>query len=105
MDAVFACNDQIALGVLRAATKLGINIPEDLALVGYDNIPESEYFCSPLTTIRQNFSEQGKIMVDEIERRIRERQDHKDDIPKTEFLTPDLIVRESSIRKLSAKSL
>jgi LacI family transcriptional regulator len=98
MDALFACNDQMALGVLRAASKVGINIPKDLALVGYDNIPEAEYFCSPLTTIRQNFSEQGRIMVDEIERRIRTRQDGNADIPKTEFLEPELVVRESSIR-------
>jgi LacI family transcriptional regulator len=72
IEAVFACNDQMVLGVLRADSKVGVRIPEGLALIGYDNIPEAEYFCSPLTTIRQNFSEQGIIMVDEIERRIRE---------------------------------
>jgi LacI family transcriptional regulator len=98
IDAVFACNDQMALGVLRAAAKNGINIPEDLALVGYDNLPEAEFFCSPLTTVRQNFSDQGRIMVDEIERRIRERQLHQFDSPKSELLQPELVIRESSIR-------
>ena len=98
IDAVFACNDQMALGVLRAASQTHHKIPDDIALVGYDNIPESEYFPSPLTTIRQNFSEQGKIIVEELERRIRERGEDMEDIPKTVFLTPELIIRESTIR-------
>jgi LacI family transcriptional regulator len=96
IDAIFACNDQMALGALRAASKLGRKVPEDLALVGYDNIPESEYFSSPLTTVRQNFSEQGKRIVEEIERRIRERREGIEDIPTTEFMNPELIIRESS---------
>jgi LacI family transcriptional regulator len=96
IDAIFACNDQMALGGLRAASKLGRKVPEDLALVGYDNIPESEYFSSPLTTVRQNFSEQGKRIVEEIERRIRERREGIEDIPTTEFMNPELIIRESS---------
>lgn len=96
MDAVFACNDQMALGVLKAASELGKKVPDDIALVGYDNIPESEYFSSPLTTIRQNFSGQGKKIVEEIERRIRERKEGKEDIAKAEIMNPELIVRESS---------
>jgi LacI family transcriptional regulator len=51
MDAVFACNDQMALGVLRAAQQLGWRVPEDLAVVGFDNIPESAYFWSPLRAV------------------------------------------------------
>ena len=99
MDAVFACNDQMALGLLKATTELGVAVPDDLAVVGYDNIPESEFFSPPLTTVRQNFSKQGEEIVDEIERRIRERQEGKEDVPRSEFMKPKLIVRESSIRK------
>ena len=99
MDAIYACNDQMALGVLKAADELGKRIPEDLSVVGYDNIPESEYFSSPLTTVRQNFSGQGKKIVDEIERRIREGREGKRDNPKTEIMKPKLIVRESSRKK------
>jgi LacI family transcriptional regulator len=99
IDAVFVFNDQMALGVLRAATTVGKRVPEDLALVGYDSIPESEYFSSSLTTVRQNFSEQGRIMVEEIERRIRRRQNGEADNPKTEFMKPELIIRDSSVRK------
>ena len=96
IDGVFACNDQMALGVLKAAAELAKNIPGDIALVGYDNIPESEYFSSPLTTIRQNFSGQGKKIVAEIKRRIQERNEGKEDTLETEIMTPELIIRESS---------
>jgi len=98
LDAVFTCNDQMALGALKAASRLGRKIPQDLCLVGYDNIPESEYFSSSLTTVRQNFSEQGRRMVTEIERRIREKQAGKADIPRQQYMEPELIIRESSVR-------
>jgi DNA-binding LacI/PurR family transcriptional regulator len=53
VQAVFACNDQMALGLMRAARKLGKRIPEDLAVLGFDDIPESAFFFPPLTTIRR----------------------------------------------------
>jgi LacI family transcriptional regulator len=96
MDAVFACNDQMALGVLKAASELGKKVPEDLAIVGYDNIPESEYFSSPLTTVRQNFTGQGRKIVEEIERRIRDRKEGNEDTPKAEVMKPELIIRGST---------
>jgi LacI family transcriptional regulator len=55
--AIFAANDQSALGVFQAADELGLNIPEDLSLVGFDNIEESKFLG--LTTIDQNLSEMG----------------------------------------------
>lgn len=96
LDGVFACNDQMALGVLKAAAEIGKKIPEEIALVGYDNIPESEYFSSPLTTIRQNFAEQGKKVVEEIERRIQDRSKDNEDIPENILMKPELIIRDSS---------
>src|SRR5258705_11733003 len=50
MDAVFVSNDQMALGVLRVAPALGRRVPADLAVVGFDNVPESAYFTPSLTT-------------------------------------------------------
>jgi LacI family transcriptional regulator len=58
-DAVFAGNDQMAYGVLDIAEQLGVRIPEQLALVGFDDNPFSAYLRPPLTTIRQPFSEMG----------------------------------------------
>ena len=59
MDAIFAGNDQTALGVLRAAHLAGRRVPGDLAVAGFDNIPESAYFWPPLTTINQNLKAVG----------------------------------------------
>ncbi len=63
MDAIFAANDQTALGVLSAATAKGIRVPYPLGVAGYDNIAESEYFTPPLTTIHQDFDLLGELAV------------------------------------------
>ena len=59
IDAVFVCNDQMALGAMKVAQKMGRKIPEDLAVVGFDDIPESPYFSPALSTIRQDTAEMG----------------------------------------------
>ena len=61
--AIFAANDEMALGVYQAARDAGFSIPEDLSVVGFDNIPEAAQ-CEPgLTTIHQPMQEMGKIAV------------------------------------------
>ena len=59
MTAIFAANDQMALGVLRAMNEAGRDIPGEVSVVGFDDIPEAAYFSPPLTTIRQDFDEMG----------------------------------------------
>ncbi|MGD0237224.1 MAG: LacI family DNA-binding transcriptional regulator [Syntrophorhabdales bacterium] len=49
--AIFAANDQMAFGAIRAANELGLRVPVDLAVVGFDNIPFGSYFDPPLTTV------------------------------------------------------
>jgi DNA-binding LacI/PurR family transcriptional regulator len=56
VTAVFAANDHIALGILKALRERGRRVPEDLSIVGFDDIPEAEYFVPPLTTIRPDFA-------------------------------------------------
>lgn len=63
MDAVFAANDQTALGVLSATTAKGIRVPHSLGIAGYDNISEAEYFSPSLTTIHQDFNLLGELAV------------------------------------------
>ena len=58
MTAIFAANDQMALGVLRAMNEAGRD-PDDVSVVGFDDIPEAPYFTPPLTTVRQDFIEVG----------------------------------------------
>ena len=61
--AVFAANDQMALGVLRALNEAGLRVPQDVSVVGFDDVPESGYFTPPLTTIRQDFPGLGKKIM------------------------------------------
>ena len=63
VTAVFAANDQTALGVIRAFHDAGRRVPEDVSIVGFDDTPESAYFTPALTTIRQDFGEVGRRCV------------------------------------------
>ena len=71
--AVVARNDFTAIGVLRAAHELGLAVPEDLAIVGFDNIPLSTFTIPPLTTVAQPITEQGhraaQFLIERIEHR------------------------------------
>jgi len=60
--AVFAGNDTLALGAMVAVREAGFSIPQDFAVVGYDDIPSAAFACPPLTTIRTHALEQGKIV-------------------------------------------
>jgi DNA-binding LacI/PurR family transcriptional regulator len=60
ITAVFVANDQMALGLLRAIHEAGRDVPGDLSVVGFDDIPEAAYFLPPLTTVRQDFIEMGR---------------------------------------------
>ena len=63
ITAVFAANDQTALGVLRACHELGRAVPSSLSVVGFDDSPESDSFWPPLTTVHQSFDEVGRRAV------------------------------------------
>jgi DNA-binding LacI/PurR family transcriptional regulator len=63
MDAVFASNDQMALSVLHSAAAREIRVPEDLAVIGFDNLPEAAFFTPALTTIEQPLDELGALAV------------------------------------------
>jgi len=60
VTAVFSANDQMALGLLRAFAERGRSVPEEISVVGFDDIPEAAYFRPPLTTVRQDFGELGR---------------------------------------------
>lgn len=59
VTAIFAANDQMALGVMRAIRETGRDVPGDVSVVGFDDIPEAPYYTPPLTTVRQDFIEVG----------------------------------------------
>ena len=60
---MFAANDQMALGVLRAFADAGRRVPEDVAVIGFDDVPDSADFRPPLTTVRQDFDALGERAV------------------------------------------
>lgn len=70
MDAVFASNDQMAQGLLHAAWTVNARVPQDLAVVGFDDIPEAAYFIPPLTTVRQQSTALGETAVRVLKRLI-----------------------------------
>jgi DNA-binding LacI/PurR family transcriptional regulator len=55
VTAVFAANDHLALGILRALHERGLRVPDDISVVGFDDVPEAGYFIPPLTTVRPDF--------------------------------------------------
>ena len=63
VTAVFVANDQMALGLIRALHESGRDVPGDVSVVGFDDIPEAEFFIPPLTTVRQDFQAIGRGSV------------------------------------------
>jgi LacI family transcriptional regulator len=100
IDAIFASNDQMALGVLHAAHRLGRRVPEDLAVVGVDNIAEGSHFWPPLTTVHQPLRDAGAMAVEGLDQLIRSsrhpRRAPEPALPHTTLLKPQLIVRNST---------
>ncbi|GAA1393680.1 LacI family DNA-binding transcriptional regulator [Catellatospora coxensis] len=90
--AVFAANDQMALGVLRAMHERGRAVPADVSVVGFDDIPDATSFIPPLTTVHQDFAEVGRRCVEGILRQI----DSGETGPGTALVPTRLQVRSST---------
>jgi LacI family transcriptional regulator len=97
MDAVFVGNDQMALSVLHTANKLGRKIPDDLSVIGFDGIQESEFYIPSLSTVNQNQNELGCIAVEELVRLVEKKMvDGNEFGPKYRTIQPELIIRQST---------
>jgi len=100
MDAIFVANDQMALSVMQYACRKGLRIPDDLGVVGFDDIPESAFFWPPLTTIQQDQHNVGAVAVEEIIKIIESGWEQQEPVrSKSIMLAPTLVVRQSSIKK------
>ena len=91
LSAVFVANDQMALGLLRRLREAGREVPRDLSVVGFDDIPEAAYFAPPLTTVRQDFSELGRRCLHVLLGRIEGERTLVRVV-----VAPELVVRDSS---------
>lgn len=100
MDGIFVANDQMALSVLREAWRQKKRIPKELAVVGFDGIPESAYFYPSLTTISQDPQLLGGQAVQSLVEMIQTRHASVEGFKETQSLLipPTLVVRESSKR-------
>ncbi|MER7168503.1 LacI family DNA-binding transcriptional regulator [Micromonospora sp. NPDC000207] len=91
VTAVFAANDHLALGVVRALHEHGRRVPADVSVVGFDDVPEAGYFIPPLTTVRPDFGAVGtaslSLLLEQIESGADRALRHT--------IAPTLIVRDS----------
>jgi LacI family transcriptional regulator len=95
--ALFACSHLKAIGALRAAAELGLSVPEDVAIVGFDEMPWAPFMCPPLTVVAQPITDMAAQATDMLLRHIRARADddgHGDTIEQV-LHRPKLIDRES----------
>lgn len=90
--AVFSANDQMALGVLRALREAGRRVPEDVSVVGFDDLPDVGDYSPPLTTVHQDFAEVGRRCVQLALRQV----DEGAAPPGTTFVPTRLVVRAST---------
>ncbi len=89
--AVFAANDQMALGLIHALHASGIRVPEDVSVVGFDDLPDARHYLPPLTTVRQDFRELGTRAVATL---IAELEGLT--VPDRTLISPELVIREST---------
>jgi len=94
-DAVFCANDMSAIGVLRYLIEQGLRVPEDMAIVGYDDVTVASLVTPPLTTVRQPVLELAKIATQVLLERINTK-DEKNYISKSIVLKSELVIRKST---------
>jgi DNA-binding LacI/PurR family transcriptional regulator len=100
VTAVFAANDQMALGAMRALHELGRDIPGDVSVVGFDDMEEARSFWPPLTTIRQDFAAVGRLSIQKLLDKVAAAEAADDGNSKTTVPT-ELVIRSSTGPRIS----
>lgn len=90
-DAIFACSDVMAMTAIGALQERGLKVPQDVAVVGYDDVPMASYFHPPLTTIRQAIDAGGRALVDALLEQV-----DSGSIPASRIVATELVIRGSS---------
>ncbi len=98
--AVFVGNDQMAIGMLSALRRRGIKVPDDVSIVGFDDIPEAGYLDPPLTTVRQDFESLGKMMMQKVLVGLEESDPDNSDTP-----LPTEFIERSSTRPIEPRAV
>jgi DNA-binding LacI/PurR family transcriptional regulator len=92
VTAVISANDNMALGALRALQEAGLTVPQDVSLVGFDDVPEAAFFTPPLTTVRQSYVQLGMTAFEYLMRLM----DDPDTPLQQHIISPKVIFREST---------
>jgi len=91
--AVLCFNDVAAMGTVRALNDAGLRVPEDVSVMGFDDIPSAEYYTPRLTTIRQPLQQMGSTAASLLLRKIAGEK-----VPEVSRIEPELVIRESTAR-------
>jgi LacI family transcriptional regulator len=91
--ALVSFNDIAAIGAIRALRDAGLRVPEDVSVIGFDDIQGAAYHTPSLTTIRQPLNSMGNTAAKMLLQRIRGQQEHRDEVS----IVPELIIRESTL--------
>ncbi len=89
--AIFAANDQMALGVMHGLHERGLRVPDDVSVVGFDDLPDARHFLPPLTTVQQDFVALGELIMSDLLAAIDD-----GDVEQRELIAARLVVREST---------
>ncbi|MGV8895316.1 MAG: LacI family DNA-binding transcriptional regulator [Rhodoglobus sp.] len=89
--AVFSANDRMALGLIHAFHERGIRVPEDVSVVGFDDVPDARHFLPPLTTVRQDFAALGLLSVATLLAEL-----EGNEVQRRSLIEPELVVRAST---------
>lgn len=95
--ALFAYNDASAIGAIRAIREAGMRVPENVSVVGFDDIQAATFLSPSLTTVRQPLHQMGEIAA----RVLLDRLEGKEDWPKQVAVKPELVIRESTAKAAS----
>lgn len=102
-DAIFAVNDETAIGVIAALRKLNVRVPQDVGVVGFSNTKASMYMQPSLTSIEQFGFNIGKVATEVLIELITSKTEVTELMHRKTLLEPKLIIRESSVRILKKK--
>jgi DNA-binding LacI/PurR family transcriptional regulator len=86
-DAIFAYSDTAAMAVICALRNRGIDVPHEVSVVGYNDIPSAVYFSPPITTVRQDTYQAGKLLVDKLMQML------DGEVPQSETINTELVKR------------
>ncbi|MEY4290685.1 MAG: hypothetical protein RL130_627, partial [Actinomycetota bacterium] len=98
--AIFCANDHLALGMIKAFSENSIDVPGDISIIGFDNIPEASYLIPALTTVGQNFDELGNNAIEKMLLQLR-----NSSMKEAVMIKPALVVRSSTQEIKSGKRM